>query len=174
MSTVRFFNDENELRDRLVEWLKANEINIIKTGVHTKTFEIDVVAYAPVIISNKGIKRTGKYYVHAFETKLATTFRLMRDVIEQAITRLLAADYVFVVIPKEAEIWKDGKTKERVVLPNLARKIASGVYSKGLGILAIDVSGDVIVVRSAKKSGLVIKNLRDNVIKSLYDRDSIL
>ena len=51
--------------------------------------------------------------------------------------------------------------------PLMVKKIASGVYSKSIGIISLGTSGAIEIVREAKRSGLTIKELRDLVLKEL-------
>ncbi len=154
------------MRNILIRWLQNNGF-LVKKSIYLKTIEIDIGALARVTITKNGVKATGTINVFAFEAKIATTSKLARDVVEQAITRLLVADYVYVVVPSEAEVWRDRKTKAKVYPGLLVRKLTTRVYSKNIGIIAIDSHGDIKVVKEAKKSGLVIDDLRNMVIKKL-------
>lgn len=160
------FEDEDKMRDILIKWLQDNNFSV-KKSVYVKTFEIDVGALARAVITRGDIKSSRTTNVFAFEAKIATTPRLARDVVEQAIVRLLVADYVYIVVPSEAEVWKNETTKEKIRPGMLIRRFASGVYSKNIGIITIDPHGNVEVVREAKKSGLVINELKNIVIKEL-------
>lgn len=168
----KMFEDEKQIRELLMKWLKDNGF-IARKGLYVKSFEIDIAALASAIIGRGKIKKVGDKLVYAFEAKIATTYMLARNVVEQAITRLLVADYVYIVVPKTAEIWKNGTTKEVIEPPQKIKRIASGVYSKNIGIIAVEPSRNIEVVRAAKKSGLTIKELRNLVVKELFKSKSI-
>ncbi len=166
MMAVPFFGDEEQMRDLLIKWLGDNGF-IARRRLHIKSFEIDVAAIAPAVITKEGVRSARERYVYAFEAKIATSYKLTKDVVEQATIRLLAADYVYIVVPRKAEIWEDGETKKTIEPPAIVNKRASGVYSKSIGIIAMEPNGTVEVVRTARKSGLTIKELRDLVLKEL-------
>ena len=96
------FKDEEQMRELLVRWLKDNGF-ITRKGLYVKSFEIDIAAIASAIITKGKVQQVKDNYVYAFETKIATTYKLIKEVVEQAIVRLLVADYVYVVVPKTAE-----------------------------------------------------------------------
>ncbi len=160
------FENEEQMKELLIRWLRDNGF-ITRRGLYVKNFEIDVAALASARITREGIRLVRDRYVYAFETKVATTYKLIKEVVEQAIIRLLAVDYVYIVVPKIAEIWKDGTTKDIITPPINVKKIASGTYSKNIGIIAIEPNGTIEITRTARKSGLTIKELRNLVIREL-------
>ena len=169
---IPMFENEEQMKELLIRWLRDNGF-ITRRGLHVKSFEIDVAALASARITKEGIRRVGDRYVYAFETKIATTYKLTKEVVEQAIIRLLAVDYVYIVVPKVAEIWKDRTTKD-IIMPLVnVKKIASGTYSRNIGIIAIDPNGTIEIIRTARKSGLTIKELRDLVIRELSKEENI-
>jgi len=161
-----FFEDEEEMKEMLMRWLRSGNF-IVKRSIYIKTFEIDIGALAQATITRKGIISSGTANVFAFETKIATTPRLAKEVVEQAIVRLLVADYVYIAVPFETEVWMNEMTKEKIHVGESIRKIASGTYSRNIGIITIDPHRNIEVIREAKKSGLVISELRNMVIKEL-------
>ena len=166
------FENEEQMKELLIRWLRDNGF-ITKKGIHVKSFEIDVAATGSIRITREGIRRVRDRYVYAFETKIATTYKLAKEVVEQAIIRLLAVDYVYVVVPKIAEIWKDRTTRDIIMPPINVKKLASGTYSKNIGIIAIEPNGTIEITRTARKSGLTIKELRDLVIRELSKEENI-
>jgi hypothetical protein len=162
-----YFQLEEYMRKQLVEWLTNNGF-AVKEGVRVGKIELDVAAIGSLKIVGSGVKQVSDRLTYSFETKIATTYKLLRDVIEQAIARLLLVDYVYIVVPKEAdEVWIDEKTKERIEPSAIAIKIASGTYSSKIGIIAMEPGKPVEVVREAQKSSLVIPELRDRIIQSV-------
>jgi hypothetical protein len=161
---MSYFQLEEDMRRQLVKWLTNNGF-AVKKGVHVKRIELDVVAIGKLQLTRSGIKQVSNILTYSFETKIATTYKLLRDVIEQAIVRLLLVDYVYIVVPKEAEVWRDEKTKEQIKPADHATKIASRIYSSKIGIIAMEPGKAVEIVREAQRSGLVIPELRDKVIR---------
>jgi len=164
---------EDEIREHLIAWLKKQGF-LCEKGIKIKTFEIDVAALGKIRITKEKIHRSEKEHVYAFECKVASTSKLVKDVIEQAITRLLVADYVYIVVPNRVEIWINGKNRTRIKPYQLIERYASGVYSKKIGIISIDTFGRINVYRNARKSGLKINELSDETVKILRRKRSIL
>jgi len=164
---MSYFQLEEDMRRQLDKWLTNNGF-AVKEGVYVKRIELDVVAIGNLQLTKSGVKQVSDRLTYSFETKIATTYKLLRDVIEQAIVRLPLVDYVYIVVPKEAdEVWIDEKTKERIEPSAIAIKIASGTYSSKIGIIAMEPGKPVEVVREAQKSSLVIPELRDRIIQSV-------
>lgn len=162
-----YFQLEEDMRGQLVKWLTNNGF-AVKEGVRVGKIELDVAAIGNLQLTKSGVKQVSDILTYSFETKIATTYKLLRDVIEQAIVRLPLVDYVYIVVPKEAdEVWIDEKTKERIEPSAIAIKIASGTYSSKIGIIAMEPGKPVEVVREAQKSSLVIPELRDRIIQSV-------
>jgi len=162
-----YFQLEEDMRGQLVKWLTNNGF-AVKEGVRVGKIELDVAAIGNLQLTKSGVKQVSDILTYSFETKIATTYKLLRDVIEQAIVRLTLVDYVYIVVPKEAdEVWIDEKTKERMEPSAIAIKIASGTYSSKIGIIAMEPGKPVEVVREAQKSNLVIPELRDRIIQSV-------
>ncbi|MFA4641539.1 hypothetical protein [Pyrococcus kukulkanii] len=160
------FNNENDMKNIIRGWLENSGLKV-KEGIYVKTFEIDIAAIGKKELTKNGFKSGKNPHVYAFETKIATTSKLVRHVVEQAIIRLLAVDYVYIVVPKEAEVWVNDMQKELQKPPELVKRYASGPYSKKVGLISVTPNGEINIVREAQKSGLVINELRDIVIKKL-------
>jgi hypothetical protein len=161
------FRDEDELRNRVMDWLKRQGFRVTK-GVHLGSMELDIVAVAPLRISKEGVVRDSRGpYLYTFEAKITTTRKLVLDLIEQAITRLLLSDYVLVAVPSKAEVWVNSKTKEVIEPPQIIGRYALRVYSKKIGILSVDLGGEVKIVRAPQKSGLTQEELKEKVLKHL-------
>ena len=160
------------MRNLLMEWLNRHGFSSSK-GIKVYTFEMDVSAVGKAKITKKGILRTKTNNVFAFEFKIATTRKLVKEVVEQAILRLVAADYIYIVVPKEAEVWKDEKTKEVINPADLVLREASGTYSRKIGIMTVDPQGGLEIKREAARSGLVVKELRKLVLKKVKQPQKI-
>jgi len=161
------FRDEDELRNRVMDWLRKRGFRVAK-GIRLGSMELDIVALAPLRISKEGVVRDSRGpYLYTFEAKIATTRKLVLDLIEQAITRLLLSDYVLVVVPSKAEVWVNSKTKEVIEPPQIIGRYALRVYSKKIGILSVDLGGEVKIVRAPQKSGLTQEELKEKVLKHL-------
>jgi len=160
------FADEDQMREILIKWLESLGF-IVGKSVHIHKAELDVVAYGSKLLTESGIKNTKSSNLYVFEVKIASTRRLVKELVEQAITRLLIADYIYMVVPRSVEVWVDDKTKSVVKPYEIVVKAASGRYSRILGILSVDPSGTVEVVRQARRSGLTIPELREKVVKML-------
>lgn len=139
----------------------------VAESVKIKTFEVDVVGRCRCRLTRTGVHQTPEEYVYAFEIKIATTRKLLRELVEQSIVRLLVADYVYLVVPEEAEIWIDGKTKQKIAPPDILKKMCTGVYSRNLGIISLTPTGRVEVAKPALRSGMTIKELRDYALKAI-------
>jgi len=161
------FLNEDQMRDILIQWLKAHGLKT-KKSVYVKTFEIDIAA-----MGEKEINKAGNFvsyensFVYAFETKIATTNRLMKDVFEQALLRLIAVDYVYIVVPEKYEIWTNGKKKEIFKPAEKLQRWLWGPYSGKLGLITITSKEEVQVVKKATKSGLTIQELRNIVVNQI-------
>ena len=160
------FNDEDEIRDIIMCWLRDNELNA-KKSIYVKTFEIDIVAVGRKKLSKRSFEPHKGVLTYAFEAKIATTKKLAKEVVEQAIIRLLAVDYVYIVVPRESEIWINSTKKGTIKPPEIIRMYISGPYSKKIGLISVTPSGEINVVKVAQPSGLVINELRDFVINRL-------
>ena len=161
------FRDEDELRNRVMDWLRKRGFRVAK-GIRLGSMELDIVALAPLRISKEGVVRDSREpYLYTFEAKIATARKLVLDLIEQAITRLLLSDYVLVVVPSKAEVWVNSKTKEVIEPPQIIGRYALRVYSKKIGILSVDLGGEVKIVRAPQKSGLTQEELKEKVLKHL-------
>jgi hypothetical protein len=172
MIAMPFFENEEQMKGLLIKWLRDNGF-VSRRGLYVKSFEIDIAALAPARIIRDGMRRAKDRYVYAFETKIATSHKLVKDVVEQAIIRLLAVDYVYVVVPKKAETWKDSITRN-IITPSIdVNKRASGTYSRNIGIIAIETDGTIEIVRTARKSGLTIKELRELVLRELSKEEGV-
>ena len=159
------FRDEEELRNKVMDWLRKQGFRVAK-GIHLGSMELDIVAVAPLRISKEGVVRdSGGQYLYTFEAKIATTLKLMLDLVEQAITRLLLSDYVLIVMPSKAEVWVNGKAKEAVEPPQIIKRYASRVYSRKIGILSVDLDGEVEIVRAPQKSGLTQEEFKEKVLR---------
>ena len=158
------YSDENAMKSQLVEWLGSAGFTV-KRGVRIGRLELDVVAVGSLLITRNGVKRARENSVYVFEAKIATSRRLQRDLVEQAIVRLLMADYVYVVVPKRAEVWVDEKTRTLIEPPSILGRIMWGCYSTIVGILAMEPSKPVEVVREARRSSLVLQELKKQVVQ---------
>jgi hypothetical protein len=163
-----YFENEDELKSVLINWLEDKDFKTHK-GVKIGNMEIDIVALAELIIEDSGeFKRTNDTMIYVFESKIATSYELMRDVIEQAVTRLLLADYVIIAVPSRAGVWISNHEKEEKFLPQEICKKANGVYSRKIGVVSVDpLKRDVIFVRVPKKSGLITRCLKDELLKRI-------
>jgi len=163
----QMFSNEDQMRNLIIQWLKTHGLETRKS-VYVETFEIDIAAMGKKEINKDGTFVSHKNsLVYAFETKIATTNRLMKEVFEQALLRLIAADYVYIVVPKECERWANEKKKEIFKPAEKLQRWLWGPYSKKLGLITVTSRGDVQVVRKATKSGLTIRELRNIVIKQM-------
>lgn len=160
------FNDEDEMRDIIICWLKDNGLNA-KKSIYVKTFEIDIAAVGRKKLGKGSFDPHKDSLTYAFEAKIATTKKLAKEVVEQAIIRLLAVDYVYIVVPRESEIWINSTKKGTTKPPEIIKRYISGSYSKKIGLISVTPSGEVNVVKVAQRSGLVINELRDLVINRL-------
>lgn len=163
---TQFFEDEEELRNLLIEWLEDSGL-FTKKSFHVGRIEIDVVAKGNKRLTSEGFINSGENYLYSFETKIATSSMLVRDVVEQAITRLLITDYVYIVVPKEAEIWVSDVSKEKKYIPDLIIRRASGVYSRNIGIISMKPNGEIEIARIANRSSLVIPKLKNYVLRGI-------
>jgi len=159
------FRDEEELRNRIIDWLRKQGFRVAK-GIRLGGMELDIVAVAPLRISKEGVvKDSEEPYLYTFEAKIATTHRLVLDLVEQAITRLLLSDYVLVAVPSKAEVWVNSITKKAVEPPQIIKRYAFRAYSRKIGILSVDLDGEVKIVRAPRKSGLTQEELREKVLR---------
>jgi hypothetical protein len=163
---IPVFSNEEEMKDQLIKWLNSKGF-LTARKIYIGGPELDVVALGNILITEKEDKRINNELVYIFETKIATTRKLLKEVIEQAILRMLVADYVYIVVPNKAEVWVDEKRKEIIKPPFDAKKIASGVYSRNIGIIAMEPKGPIEVVRQAQRTGLTLTNLKNDIIKKI-------
>jgi hypothetical protein len=145
---IPVFADEEEMKVQLIKWVNSKGF-LTARNIHIGGPELDVVVLGNILISKKEDKRINNELVYVFETKIATTRKLLKDVIEQAILRMLVADYVYIVVPNKAEVWVNEKHKEIREPPFDAKKIASGVYSSKIGIISMEPKGPIKMVRQA-------------------------
>ena len=164
------FRDEEELKSRVIDWLRNQGFRVAR-GIRIGSIELDIVATAPLRISREGVVKDKTWYLYTFEAKIATTRRLICDLIEQAITRLLLSDYVLVAVPSKAEVWVNGKTKEVGEPPQIIKQYTYRVYSRKIGILSVDPSGEVRIVKAPQKSGLTFEELKEKVLKHLKTKE---
>ena len=161
------FRDEDELRNRVIEWLTKQGFMVAKS-IRLGSMELDVVAVASLMISRDGfIKDLNNCYLYTIEVKIATTFNLMFDLVEQAITRLLLSDYVLIAVPSEAEVWVNSKSQKTIKPPQIIGKYASHTYSRKIGIISVDPDEGVKIVRIPQKSGLTQNELKERVLRRL-------
>ena len=160
------FRDEDELRDRVIEWLRKRGF-IVAKGIRLGSMELDVVATAPLKISRGGFVKDIKNYLYTIEAKIATTPKLMINLVEQAITRLLISDYVLIAVPAKAEIWVDSKNRRTIDPPQIIRRYASHTYSRKIGIVGVDPDEGIKIVRTPQKSGLTQKELKEKILEHL-------
>jgi hypothetical protein len=160
------YRSEEQMVEQLVAWLRGMGL-IVQRSVHVRRLELDVVALGCIdIVSAKPAKNcTDMLYV--FEAKLAASHMLARDVVEQAITRLFIADYVYIAVPKTANVWINDKEQKVVEVPRIIEKLAQGSYSKKIGIIAMEPNNGVEIVREAIRSALVVDELKKEVLKEL-------
>jgi hypothetical protein len=163
---IPVFANEEEMKDQLIKWLNSKGF-LTARRIYIGGPELDVVALGNILITKNEDKRINNELVYVFETKIATTRNLLKAVIEQAILRMLVADYVYIVVPDKAEVWVDEKRKEITEPPFGAKKIASGVYSSKIGIMAMESKGHIKVVRQAQRTGLALTNLKNDIIKNI-------
>ena len=161
------FRDEDELRNRVIEWLRKQGFMVAK-GIRLGSMELDIVAVAPFRISRSGfVKDIKNYYLYTIEAKIATTPKLMINLVEQAITRLLISDYVLIAVPAKAEIWVDSKNRRTIDPPQIIRRYASHTYSRKIGIVGVDPDEGIKIVRTPQKSGLTQKELKEKILEHL-------
>lgn len=163
---TNIFDDEDQMRKMFIEWLKKNNF-FVKRSIRIDRLEMDIVACAPLKITSKGIVKNNADNLYVFEAKIATSYKLIREVIEQSITRLLFADYVAIVVPKQAIVWVNIKERKLINPALELKKNSFGVYSKKFGIISIDPTGTIEINRPPKKSGLTIPELRKLLLKKL-------
>jgi hypothetical protein len=163
---IPVFANEEEMKDQLIKWLNSKGF-LTARRIYIGGPELDVVALGNILITKNEDKRINNELVYVFETKIATTRNLLKAVIEQAILRMLVADYVYIVVPDKAEVWVDEKRKEITEPPFGAKKIASGIYSSKIGIIAMESKGHIEVVRQAQRTGLALTNLKNDIIKNI-------
>lgn len=167
------FKTEDDIRKVLINWLRQNSF-IADKGLKIHVFEIDTAAVGKKQIIKTGFKDVSDILVYSFEVKFASTPKLVRDVIEQAIVRLLFSDFVYIVTPHELEVWLDEKSKKKVNPFIQVKSKACGYYSRKIGIMSITPEGKVFIHRTASKSTLKIDELRRVVINKLYQRKKIM
>jgi len=160
-------SSEEELRAHLIKFLRSKGL-IYNESYRLGKIEIDLVALGKYDIWNN--KSSNENIVYTFEMKLASTPSLIKDVIEQAVTRLLVANYSVIVIPCTVNIWVNDKEKKEMNIAEEVKKRANGTYSKSLGIICIDNEGEINVVREPKSSTIVINELRQKIIKEMLNR----
>ncbi|MFP3203665.1 MAG: hypothetical protein RXR43_16095 [Sulfolobus sp.] len=161
-------SSEEELRAHLIKFLRSKGL-IYNESYRLGRIEIDLVALGKYDIWND--KSSNENIIYAFEMKLATTPSRIKDVIEQAVTRLLMANYSVIVIPCIANnIWVNDKEKKERNIAEEVKKRANGTYSRSLGIICIDNEGEINVVRKPKSSTIVINELRQKIIREMLNR----
>lgn len=160
------FKDEEAMRDIIISWLEKNGLNA-ERSILIKTFEIDIGAIGKKKLCEDGFKSSNNLITYAFELKLATTHRLVKEVVEQAIVRLLVADYVYIVVPESAKVWVNNTEMKTMHPPELVKKYLFGPYSKKLGLISVTPSGRIEVIKTASKSGLVINELKSILLNKL-------
>jgi len=164
--SLEMFRDENELREQIIKWLKSWGLRVAEK-VYLGNIELDIVAVARVkMIKNRFISSSG-LNLFVIEAKIATSRKLMFELIEQAITRLLVADYVLIAMPSKIEIWINEKEKKLIEPPLKIKKLALGPYSRKIGIIGVDPKGEVKIERSPQKSGLTQEILKREVLKRI-------
>nr|ABE99646.1 hypothetical protein [Sulfolobus islandicus]ABE99689.1 hypothetical protein [Sulfolobus islandicus] len=160
-------SSEEELRAHLIKFLESKGL-VYNKSYRLGRIEIDLVALGKYDIWDD--KSSNENIIYAFEMKLASTSSLIKDVIEQAITRLLMVDYSVIVIPCTANIWVNDKEKKEINIDEEVKKRANGTYSKSLGIICIGNEGEIKVVRKPKRSTIVINELRQKIIKEMSNK----
>ena len=165
-----FFKDENDMKELFLEWLRKEGF-ITRRGIRIHNIEMDIVGLSKCKITREGVIKDPNEYVFSFEVKVATSFQLKKYVIEQAIVRLVFADFVYMVTPKEAEIWVDEKRKKTIHPAMDVLKMANGAYSKKIGVIALGPDGSIRIIREAGKSGITIGILREMLKSELYKQN---
>ncbi len=160
------FRDEDELKKRVIEWLSNMGFRVEKS-ISLGSMELDIVAVSNLRATRRGFIKDRKTYLYAIEAKIATSRRLMLDLVEQAVTRLLVADYVLIAVPSKAEVWINSREKRPIEPPHEVRKIASRTYSRKIGIVSVDPEEGVTIVRPPYKSGLTQYELKEKIIKKI-------
>ena len=163
------FSDENELV-KILENILLNMGFNLKEKVNFGSLEIDLIGLSNLKPDLKSRNKTA--FLYAFEAKIATTNSLRINLIEQSITRLLFADYVYMVVPERASVWVNEFEKREINIPNLLIKLSNGTYSSKIGIIAIknNSNDNLKIYRVAKKSGITQKPLKDLTLR-LFKKD---
>ncbi len=158
------FKDEEELKEKVIDWLRDEGFKVGK-GIHLGSMELDIVAFAPLKITKKGILGSNRLHVYVIEAKIATTRKLMFELLEQAITRLLLSDYVMIALPSQMEIWVSSKEKKTVRMPFEIKRYATHKYSSKIGIISVDPKEGIKIIRTPQKSGITQGELREKLLK---------
>ena len=154
---------ESDLLKAVEDFLRSRNVRTRRSYKFNRV-EIDLVGTGKYDIRED--RAADRDLLYAFEAKIATTQRLVRDVLEQAVTRLLFADYSIVVVPCVSEVWVSDKEKRNMDVAQELKRRARGVYSQYLGIICVD-GGTVKIVRRPTRSTIIIPEIRDRIIREL-------
>jgi hypothetical protein len=128
---------EDVVRGLVVKWLRNTGFVVLR-GVSISSLELDVVAVGDVMMSRGVVKKSDEVFVYTFDVRAITSGKVLKSVIEQAVTRLFAADYSYIAVPRRATIETSKGKQKAVDLPKLVQRAASGPLSRRLGVVAVE------------------------------------
>ena len=154
---------EDVVRGLVVKWLRNTGFVVLR-GVSVSPLELDVVAVGDVMMSRGVVKKSDDVFVYTFDVRAITSGKVLKSVIEQAVTRLFAADYAYIAVPRRATIETSKGKQKAVDLPKLVQRAANGPLSRRLGVVAVEPP-KIEIVRWALRSNLVVDELRNRVLE---------
>ena len=91
------------MRRLLAEWLRSADFVVLESA-WVSHLELDVVDVGDIMMSRGIVKKADVEFVYAFDIRVVNSKKLLKAVVEQAITRLFIADYTYIAVPKKAVI----------------------------------------------------------------------
>ncbi|MCC6057241.1 MAG: hypothetical protein LM583_11240 [Desulfurococcaceae archaeon] len=124
---------EDVVRGLVVKWLRNTGFVVLR-GVSISPLELDVVAVGDVMMSRGVVKKSDAVFVYTFDVRVITSGKVLKSVIEQAVTRLFAADYSYIAVPRRATIETSKGKQKLLTCLSLFRELSTAPYPGGLGL----------------------------------------
>lgn len=154
---------EDVVRGLVVKWLRSTGFVVLR-GVSISPLKLDVVAVGDVMMSRGVVKKSDTMFVYTFDVRTITSRKLLKNSIEQAVTRLFTADYAYIVVPRNAAIETSKGGQKSVDMPKLVQRAANGPLSRRLGVIAVEPP-KIEIIRWALRSDLIVDELRNRVLE---------
>jgi hypothetical protein len=137
---------------------------VVLRGVSISPLKLDVVAVGDVMMSRGVVKKSDTMFVYTFDVRTITSRKLLKNSIEQAVTRLFTADYAYIVVPRNVAIETSKGGQKSVDMPKLVQRAANGPLSRRLGVVAVEPP-KIEIIRWALRSDLIVDELRNRVLE---------